>query len=315
MKNALMPMLLCGLLSASSAHAAIFGSDDRAPLLASSPKAELGRATAVAVLSANIEPDEAAPGTYKIEVDNLSGLLCKGERFAADQSMSYACSGFLVAPDLIATAGHCMVNVGESINEPGMYCEAFGWLFDYQQGDSGVARTRGIPAENFYKCKKIIYAVRDEAAPFRDYALVQLERPVVGRTPLKLADPAKKVSGLLHMIGYPLGTPMKLTSNGMVTHDDPARQSLVTNLDAFEGNSGSAVFNAQNEVLGILVGGNPSQAYFARSGESCSRYNHCDLLGKSCEKSDGEKLNFPGFDQFGSEVQRIAPILELMKKL
>jgi len=306
------PLILALFISLPT-HAAIFGSDDRVPLLPTSPLRELGRATAVAVLSANIEPDDATPGTYKIDAGTLDGYLCPGERFEKDQSLSYACSGFLVAPDLMVTAGHCASNTGETRDEPAMYCEAFGWLFDYQQNAKGEIQARGIPADKYYKCKKIIFAVRDETAPFRDFALVQLDRPVLGRTPLKIADVTEKVSGALHMIGYPMGTPMKLTSNARVLLDDPTRQSFVTTLDAFEGNSGSAVLNARGEIVGILTGGTPAQSTYRREGEQCERYNRCDDQGQNCLLPDKDTGAFPGFQGTGSEVQRIAPVLELLK--
>lgn len=306
--------LLFLLLFSASAQGAIFGTDDRVPLLPTSPLKELGRATAVAVLSANIEPDEATPGTYKIDAGTLDGYLCPNERFSKDQSLSYSCSGFLVAPDLMVTAGHCMSNTGEVKDEPEMYCAAYGWLFDYQQDANGQIQARGIPADKYYKCKKIVFAVKDEAAPFRDFALVQLDRPVVGRTPLKIADPAVKVSGSLQMIGYPMGTPMKLSPNARVLFDEPTRQSFVTNLDAFEGNSGSAVLNQRGEAVGILVGGTPALSTFRREGEQCERYNRCDDEGQNCVVPDKDTGAFPGFQGTGSEVQRIAPVLELLKQ-
>lgn len=119
------------------AHAAIFGKDDRTDVTPHSVFSILGRSVAVAVLSANIEPSTTKMGTFKLNTDTLDGLLCPDERFAQDPSLSYSCSGFLVAPDLLVTAGHCQVNTGESRNEPGMYCEAFGWLFGYQRDASG----------------------------------------------------------------------------------------------------------------------------------------------------------------------------------
>jgi hypothetical protein len=148
------------------------------------------RATAIAVLASLVS--EGAPGKWKLEVDSSSSFLCRNERFSQDPFLSYSCTGFLVGPDLIATAGHCMVNTGESRHETDTYCQAFSWLFDFRFSSSGKLNLDEVPAENLYRCKEVIYAVKDEKAPFRDFALVRLERPVVGRTPAEAFVPDRE---------------------------------------------------------------------------------------------------------------------------
>jgi len=112
------------------------------------------------------------------------------------------------------------------------------------------------------------------------------------------------------MIGYPLGTPMKLAKNARVIFNNEEAQSFITNLDAFEGNSGSPVFNEKNEVSGILVNGTPMSSFIKDTGRSCSFYNHCDESGKECKVADSSYL--PGFQATGSGVQRIRAILDLL---
>lgn len=296
-----------------SAQAALFGADDRVAMTPSSPHREQARATAVAVLSSLIGPSEKKLGTYKLDADSLSGFLCEDERFSKDPSLSYACSGFLVAPDLLVTAGHCMVNTGESRHDTDKYCAAYGWLFDYQASAEGHVALDGIPAENYVKCKEVIYAVRDERAPFRDFALVRLEHPVAGRKPFPMAAVAKGDS--LSMIGYPFGSPQKLSWHGRVKLDDPQRPSFLTTLDAFEGNSGSVVFNARGEAVGILVAGTPSANTVKDIGKQCDRYNRCDENGENCVAPDNDTSLFPGYQGVGSEVQRIDAIQDLLKTL
>lgn len=306
-------MLFLRLISlAIASQAAIFGADDRINISPSGPSYEMARSTAVAVLSAN--HSTPAPGILNLITGSTSDLVCPEERFSKEPYLSWACSGFLVAPDLIATAGHCMVNVGESRNEAGSYCEVFSWLFDYHQGLSGQTQTGGIPADKLYGCKQIIYAVKEEQAPYRDFALVRLNRPVTDRPPLKISAQTVAKQESLSMIGYPFGTPAKLSWNAKVLLDDPARESFITNLDAFDGNSGSAVFNSAGEVVGILVGGTPSLPFVAGKN-SCDLYNRCREDGTGCTLPDQDTSVFPGFQRVGSEVQRIAPILELMKSL
>lgn len=297
------------LLASGFANSAIFGEDNRLPIQPGSSHSTLARSTALAVLRSNYS--EVAPNFIKLELGKLSEFVCSDEKFASDPSMSYACTGFLVAPDLIATAGHCMVNTGESRDERGTYCEVYSWLFDFQEG---VDFNR-VSADNLYQCEKIIYAIKEEVAPYRDYALVKLNRPVEGRPPLKLTTQTLNTRESFSMIGYPFGTPAKLSWSAKLLLDNVERQSFLTNLDAFEGNSGSPVFNPAQEVVGILIGGTPSQSLVTDASKGCERYNVCDETGSQCNLNDKDTSLFPGFQQIGSEVQRIAPITELLNTL
>jgi len=299
------------------AQAAIFGIDDRFPLQPSSPYLAVGRSTAVAVLSANIEPDPKAPGKLKLDAPPLGEVVCKDERFASEPSLAFGCSGFLVAPDLLATAGHCMVNTGEVRDEPAMHCEVYGWLFDYRPDAGGKTQLEGISPEKYYRCKRIVFAVKDEMAPHRDFALVQLERPVTDRKPLTLASVSPAVDHSVYMIGHPLGVPMVVTKNARVIVNEDSAQTLLTDLDAFDGNSGSAVFNRKHEVVGILVGGTPSKSLYTDQKKQCERYNRCDQKGENCTVPDTRTPiffpNFPGILRDASEVQKIAPVMEWLK--
>lgn len=307
--------MILPLLYACLAQAAIFGADDRALVTPSSGYAEAGRAVAVAVLSSSIEPSPTRMGAYKISPGGFRKYLCAEERFVEQPSLSYACSGFLVAPDLLVTAGHCMVNTGETRDESGMYCSVYGWLFDYQNDESGHTRTDGIPADKYYTCSKILYAVNDEKPPFRDYALVKLDRPVVGRKPLLMASAPVAVGDALSMLGFPLGMPLVSADHARVVFDNPARSSFLTTLDAFGGNSGSVVLNARGEAAGILVGGNPIYDSYVDMGAGCERWNRCDEDGQNCRRPDPDTRVFPNYQGVGSDVQRIAPIRELIQSL
>lgn len=303
-------MLLFFLLTTSiTASAAIFGVDDRVSVRAGTREDELARSTAVAVLSANYV--ETRPGKLHLETMPSSEFLCSKERFSGEPSLSYACTGFLVGPDLLATAGHCMVNVGEERNETETYCRAFSWLFDYRAEKDGTTRTEDIPTDRLYTCKQVVYAAHLEGAPYTDFALVQLTRPVVGRGILKLNDAKLTPAGRLKMVGYPLGLPAKLSVNAKILLDNPERSSLITNLDAFEGNSGSPVFNDANEVVGILVGGTPIES-LVPDGQ-CHVFNRCDEGGKTCTAVQDTSM-IPSFQRTGSEVQRITPLKELVEK-
>ena len=301
------------MMKGISSFASIYGRDDRRDLTANSSQASFGKATAIAVLTGN--ETWLANGKLNLDVESLSSILCADEKFSSDPSLSYSCSGFLVGPDLIATAGHCMVNHGESKNETEGYCKAYDWLFDYQKDQQGQTQTKEISADKVYHCRRIIYAVSDEVAPFLDFALVQLDRPVKDREPLKLSSAEVKMGAPVSMIGYPLGMPMKLTDGARVMANESSSPALLTNLDAFDGNSGSAVFNAQNEVIGILVSGRPSEIFYEDKQNKCSRFNSCDEEGAHCKVPQQFPDRNPLFQKPGSDVQRISPLIELIKNL
>lgn len=300
----------------SSSHAAIFGKDTRYAIRPQSSSYEVGRSTAVAVLDSLISPNQVKPDTYDLWADPMSDILCSDVKFSKLTSVSYACSGFLIAPDLLVTAGHCMSNTGIVQNEKEMYCEAYGWLFDYQVQTAGTIQTQQISPDKFYRCKQIVYAVNDQGEPFRDFAIVQLDRPVTDRPFLKISTANLSIQDPVSMIGYPLGGPMTFSGDAIVKHNVSSRESFITNLDAFDGNSGSAVFNSQNEVVGILVGGTPVVSYFDDPlSKACYRYNVCDDNGENCLVPDSAPVpgvNWP-YPTAGSQVQRIQSVLDVLK--
>lgn len=181
---------------------------------------------------------------YKYDAGTLVDEgICKDQRFAFQKAVS-VCSGFLVAPNLLVTAGHCVVTQED--------CDKYDWVFDFKMND---AQTLNQPSANtIYQCKKIISRVLDNET-WDDYALLELDRSVVGRNPLKFRKHGTIQRGdQVLIIGHPSGLPSKIADGAIVRSVESTYFS--TNLDAFGGNSGSAVFNATTgEVEGILVRG------------------------------------------------------------
>jgi len=300
-------------LFSTAAIAAVFGADDRFAITPTSPVYGMARSTAVAVLSSNVNVNPK--NLLNLNTDTLSDQFCADEKFASDPSLSYACTGFLVAPDILVTAGHCMVNVGQSRQQSASYCEAFSWLFDYQTEKNGQVQLTDISPDKLYACQQILYAIREEAAPFRDFAVVQLKKPVMDRPYFPTSTKALNATENLTMIGYPLGMPAKFSSEGRVILNATDRQSFVTNLDALDGNSGSPVFNSHNEVVGILVGGTPVELFKKDPVKGCLRYNTCDNDAKRCDVPDVDTSKIAEFQTTGSIVQRIEPVLEFLNQL
>jgi V8-like Glu-specific endopeptidase len=108
--------------------------------------------------------------------------------------------------------------------------------------------------DTVYSCKKIISQSLDRTTK-DDFALIELDRKVKGRTPLKFRTSGKpSVGDELVVIGHPSGLPTKIADGAQVKTLEGTH--FLANLDTYGGNSGSAVFNvATGEIEGILVRG------------------------------------------------------------
>lgn len=199
--------------------------------------------------------------------------LCTSEPYF-NQPSAAMCSGFLVGQDLLATAGHCISSSD---------CSTMAFAFGYAMRSSTEA-PQSIPEEDVYFCKAVIAR---EYTPRQDYSLVQLDRPVRSRLPLKLADRGVRAQDPLVVIGHPSGLPTKVAGGAIVRSQREGY--FVANLDTYGGNSGSAVFDANTlEVTGILVRGEQDFRY--DSSNKCYRSNQCSNLG--CRGEDVTNISF-----------------------
>lgn len=172
--------------------------------------------------------------------------VCPSERFA-DQPAPAMCTGFLVGPDLLVTAGHCVLN--------DEVCSDRSWVFDFAVNESTGRADVLVDKNKVYNCKKVIES-KLNMVDFEDYSLIQLDRVVEGRTPLKYRSENSIDSFAdIFVIGHPSGLPSKHAGGASVVWNF-SKHYFKTDLDTFGGNSGSAVFNeATNVVEGILVRG------------------------------------------------------------
>lgn len=294
----------------ASAIAAIFGTDNRNDVGASNPFYQLGRSVAVGVLSSlrtNLNESSIKLDTSKAD------FLCSYERFFEQSSIPYACTGFLVSPQILITAGHCVYVKGDISNDSGERCTVYDWMFDYRSDvRPDWSSSPIVSSKNIYRCKKIIYAVMEESKPYRDFAVILLDRPVLDRQPLELASSQNLMNENISMLGHPLGLPLKATGDGRILKNDRNSESFLTNLDAFEGNSGSPIFNSNKKVVGILVGGTPSPSLYQKPGESCDSTNRCDEVGQNCAVNSDSATNINAGAY--SEAQRIESILKYLSE-
>jgi len=215
-------------IASATSFAAIVGEDDRKEWADVTNLAlkELGRATAVMV------PKKVKWVTHA-EQDNL----CSGEPFA-DQPAPGVCSAFLVASDVLATAGHCVPDG----------CREYDFVFDFVKG------TSSFDPNQVYECDRVLEIDRE-----KDWALVKLDRATESRKPFKLREAEQPGVGTpLGILGYPRGIPLKIAEGASIVeslHSDEEAY-FEAHFDAFGGNSGSPVVNIKtNELEGIYTVG------------------------------------------------------------
>lgn len=186
--------------------------------------------------------------------------LCADERFFS-QPVGAFCSGFLVGPDVVITAGHC-------VKETDLANARF--IFGYRMKDNTTAVTT-FPKTDVYSGKELLGRVLDENTG-EDWAVVRLDRTVLGATPLKFRKTGKIANDSgLYVIGFPSGLPCKFADNATV-RDNSDTFVFAGNLDTYGGNSGSAVFNrTTHEIEGILVRGGQDYQFVSDGLSGCIR--------------------------------------------
>lgn len=235
--------------------------------VASFPVRENARAVAAMISSYRIAEEEDSEGKVKFYSNKLS--LCDGERFN-QQTRLAKCSGFLVRDDIIITAAHCVPTEMDCLNNV--------WAFGHDLDSSVEGK---LLQENIYSCQKIIYKQYDKNSKI-DFAIIQLDRPVMGVDPLVLSEVDVAEETKLYAIGHPLGTPLKASLGGKI-RDNGHKNFFETNLDTFHGNSGSPVFSRDTgEVEGLLVRG--ENDYNFDEIRSCRMIKRC--LDDECRGED-----------------------------
>lgn len=249
----------------------IYGVDDRVDHFDVADPRVAANAEAVAALFDAAEVVDEGYGSSRLVLEKFKTVkkLCNGEAFE-EQPCGAFCTGFLVRPDVIATAGHC-------VNPDYLaHVERIRFVFGFRMKDAFTARVI-IPNTDVYSGRSIIKQVLTQTAA--DWALVRLDRRVVGRQPLAL-----RTSGTIdkdapvYVLGHPCGLPLKYAP-GATVRDNSRATFFKANLDTYGGNSGSPVFSAQHEIEGILVRGSTD---FVRVGQ-CRRSMVIPTTGRNGE--------------------------------
>lgn len=238
-----------GFLSIPSS-AVIYGQDSRMDLYEvepTSPVYQAASAVAAVVHARELVPDQSSELYSLKEYTTLKGRkrVCENVRYSEQPTLGF-CSSFLIAPDKVVMARHCLMPT---------HCGQMRFVFGYKLKDPQDKSLTPFSPSQIYSCKDFSYP-RDPGTgePNFDFVAVTLDREVTDRQPLKMrVGPARK-DAELYSWGHPNGLPQKLTSGGFL--ESQQESYFLTRLDTFQGNSGSPVLNADtHEVEGVLIDG------------------------------------------------------------
>src|SRR5918994_1838889 len=193
----------------------IYGVDDRQDVFQITDQAILNDADSVVILCDQGEVVDNGNGTSTLQTQNFgtSRNLCATEPFR-DQPTTGLCSGFLVAPDIIATAGHC-------VDASNVTTRRF--VFGYRMRKTNGAPTARTVINNTEIYRGVNIIGRQLISNGADWALVRIDRPVTNHRVVRIRRGGQIENDEdLHVIGHPVGLPTKVAGGTEVRDNNPS---------------------------------------------------------------------------------------------
>ena len=247
-----------------------YGKDDRQRINEVGWTKDYARATAISIKKSSIKNNRVWAPTLRQELT----AKWKTKKFDSnvrflDEPLVGNCTGFLIAPDILVTAGHCIYDSDGNDN-----ADEYLWYFGFTDGRDYNQSTGylTLDPDNIYEVEKVMdgmyeayyklssegkYVIDEQGKKeidYYDYAYMKLKRKS-DRKPYRFRT-GNKVSMYTQMftIGSPTGLPLKLADNAYVVENDE-EPWFKTNIDGFPGNSGGPVFDRLGFIEGIHVRG------------------------------------------------------------
>ncbi|MFY0644960.1 MAG: ankyrin repeat domain-containing protein [Bacteroidia bacterium] len=226
-----------------------YGNDDRQDVTTVRGYEDLVGATLVKVSKSAIQGNRIYTWSLRESLSQRYGVNNFDENVAfLDQPTAGSCTGFFIAPDIMATAGHC-------VNQEGS-CEDYVWIVDYTNKlqHRNSQNYIEIDPNDIYECEEIMdWDYSDET--LLDYAYMRMNKKTEREPYMFRTDGDVQYWQDIFMIGAPNGLPLKLVDDAKVTSTLSHPLLFVTSLDHFPGNSGGPVFDKSGWIEAIHVRG------------------------------------------------------------
>jgi len=237
----------------------VYGTDDRKEryqFASATLEHRLAMSSAMVAMRGLIK--ERPDGDYQLfEPRTLAQTgVCADERFANQPEVGF-CSATLIAPDLVVTSGHCMMNSFGSLATAQLKCEDIYLVFDFaydSRPSAPLDALRVLSKDNVFRCVEVLAAENPDSGmlPKQDYAILQLDRPVDGRAPLPVYGGSDLAVGARAIqIGHPSGLPQKIAPATVRHRLDTSRYAPYEYVsDLLGGNSGGRLFTSSGTLFG-----------------------------------------------------------------
>ena len=210
-------------------------------------------------------------GYDKIAIVGRDTKFCPGEPFAGS-ILAPTCSGFLVGPDILVTAGHCVKHADS--------CAKKKWVLDFREDLRSANNTVILDQDKVFHCKEILlqqFTGVDTGDD--DFAIIRLDRSV-DRVPFKFKTEGK-ISDWSEtaIIGHPIGLPQIITPFARIVRNHNKKRFYI-DADAFGGNSGGAVIDMDSGIVeGILVTNIRGKDFVVDKERKCLKMGHLTEIG------------------------------------
>jgi hypothetical protein len=234
-------------------------------------------------------------GRYQVMTTPFAQVfsLAPGEAFA-DQPCGAFGTAWVIDEHHMVTAGHCVPRGG---------VEAMVCVFGFAANRDGEVASSFDAEQVAFPSAALSSRQLDEEGD-GDWAVLRFEQALAA-PPLRVRGSAVEVGEPVWMLGYPCGIPLKYAPGALVTRHKNDDRFLAT-LDAFAGNSGSPVFDAQHQVIGMLVRG-AEDWIPRRDGSMVAAVYPPEALGEEVMKLDRFLARRPSQPSLAQEQQPAMP--------
>jgi hypothetical protein len=210
----------------------------------------LANATAAVVFKSDVQNCNTSFCTLR----TVNNRMCTGQRFASQPAFASGCTGFMVGPRQIATAGHCFD--ADALAS----CSAASVVFRWRKDSAGTNPNPNILLEHIYNCASI---VRDGRPEGEDWIIFEVDRdisssPTTPRAPLPFAKAPASIGALVNIPSHFAGLATKWNADLISDLPSVGSPLIRAKVDLTGGSSGAPWIDASNNVVGVFSRG-PSE--------------------------------------------------------